>query len=128
MALLTELSLRIAQWLERSLSLSMSRLNSAAAFALAQISPDRTARLVAMTDGFSTEPLDGLAEKLINQGVPLEGLTTVNIDFMRMYRPQTNVVRRPVAGTSGTGISLVGHHEILIPLIAAAVISAGEGS
>jgi hypothetical protein len=56
-----------------------------------------------------------------NQGASLEGLTTVNIDFVRMYRPQTNVVARPVAGI-GTGISLVGHHEILIPLIAAAVI------
>ena len=38
-----------------------------------------------------------------NQGIALEGLTTVNIDFMRMYRPQTNVVTRPVAGTNGTG-------------------------
>ena len=57
-----------------------------------------------------------------NQGIPLDGLTTVNIDFLRMYRPQTNVVTRPVAGTSGQGISLVGHHEILIPLIASAVI------
>ena len=56
-----------------------------------------------------------------NQGIRLEGLTTVNIDFMRMYRPQTNVVARPVAGTGGTGITLVGHHEILIPLIAAAL-------
>ena len=56
-----------------------------------------------------------------NQGAPLEGLTTVNIDFVRLYRPQTNVVTRPVAGI-GTGISLVGHHEVLIPLIAAAVI------
>ena len=56
-----------------------------------------------------------------NQGTSLEGLTTVNIDFLRMYRAQTNVVTRPVAGI-GTGISLVGHHEILIPLIAAAVI------
>jgi hypothetical protein len=61
-----------------------------------------------------------------NQGVSLEGLTTVNIDFMRMYRPQTNVVTRPVAGTSGKGISLVGHHEILIPLIAAAVKEQGD--
>ena len=59
-----------------------------------------------------------------NQGVALEGLTTVNIDLLRMYRPQTNVVTRPVAGTGGTGISLVGHHEVLIPLIAAAVIEA----
>ena len=57
-----------------------------------------------------------------NQGVALEGLTTVDIDFVRMYRPQTNVVSRPVAGTNGVGISLVGHHEVLIPLIAAGVI------
>ena len=55
-----------------------------------------------------------------NTGASLEGLTTVNIDFMRMYRPQTNVVSRPVAGI-GKGYSLVGHHEILIPLIAAAL-------
>jgi hypothetical protein len=60
-----------------------------------------------------------------NAGVALHGLTTVNIDFLRMYRPQANVVRRPVAGTGGTGISLVGNHEILIPLIAAAVINTG---
>jgi hypothetical protein len=59
-----------------------------------------------------------------NQGASLEGLTTVNLDFVRMYRPQTNVVSRPIAGTGGVGISLVGHHEILIPLIAAAVIEA----
>jgi len=61
-----------------------------------------------------------------NQGVTLERITTVDIDFTRMYRPQTNVVTRPVAGTTGTGISLVGHHEILIPLIAAAVIESSE--
>jgi hypothetical protein len=60
-----------------------------------------------------------------NRGADLGGLTTINIDFLRMYRPQTNVVTRPVAGTDGVGISLVGHHEILIPLIAAAVIEAG---
>jgi hypothetical protein len=59
-----------------------------------------------------------------NSGTPLDGLTTVNIDFLRMYRPQTNVITRPVAGTGGAGISLVGHHEVLIPLIAAAVIEA----
>jgi hypothetical protein len=56
-----------------------------------------------------------------NQGADLSGLTTVNIDFMRHYRPLTNVVSRPVAGI-GTGISLVGHHEILLPLLAAAVL------
>ena len=62
-----------------------------------------------------------------NAGIALEGLTTVNVDFQRLYRPQTNVVTRPVAGTTGIGISLVGHHEVLIPLIAAAVIQADEG-
>jgi hypothetical protein len=55
-----------------------------------------------------------------NHGRSLDGLTTVNIDFMRMYRPQTNVVSRPVAGV-GKGYALVGHHEILIPLLAAAL-------
>ena len=33
-----------------------------------------------------------------NRGASLDGLTTVNLDFTRMYRPQTNVVSRPVAG------------------------------
>jgi hypothetical protein len=57
-----------------------------------------------------------------NRGVSLTGLTTVNLDFVRLYRPQTNVVTRPTAGI-GRGYSLVGHHEIMIPLLAAAVIS-----
>jgi hypothetical protein len=56
-----------------------------------------------------------------NRGIALDGLTTVNLDFVRLYRPQTNVVVRPVAGV-GKGYSLVGHHEILIPLIAAALV------
>jgi len=58
-----------------------------------------------------------------NRGIALAGLTTVNLDFLRSYRPQTNVVARPTAGT-GRGYSLVGHHEIMIPLLAAAVKSA----
>jgi hypothetical protein len=57
-----------------------------------------------------------------NTGRSLQGLTTVNIDFMRQYRAETNVVTRPVAGV-GKGYSLVGHHEILIPLLAAALDS-----
>lgn len=56
-----------------------------------------------------------------NRGATFDGLTTVNLDFLRLYRPQTNVVARPTA-TSGRGFSLVGHHEILIPLLAAALI------
>ena len=42
-----------------------------------------------------------------NQGRSLDGLTTVNLDFIRHYRAQTNVVSRPVAGI-GKGYSLVG--------------------
>jgi hypothetical protein len=55
-----------------------------------------------------------------NHGIALAALTTVDLDFARLYRPQTNVVMRPTAG-SGRGYSLVGHHEIMIPLLAAAV-------
>jgi hypothetical protein len=56
-----------------------------------------------------------------NQGRPLTDLTTVNLDFVRQYRPQTNVVTRPTKG-SGTGYSLTGHHELLLPLLAAVLI------
>jgi len=56
-----------------------------------------------------------------NRGVTFSNLTTVNLDFMRMYRPLTNVVARPTA-TSGKGYSFVGHHEIMIPLLGAALI------
>jgi hypothetical protein len=56
-----------------------------------------------------------------NRGIALAELTTVNLDFVRLYRPQTNVVARPTAGT-GRGYSLVGHHEIMIPMLAAAVV------
>ena len=56
-----------------------------------------------------------------NEGRSLASLTTVNLDFLRHYRPQTNVVSRPTAG-SGKGYSLTGHHELLIPLLAAALI------
>jgi hypothetical protein len=56
-----------------------------------------------------------------NRGIALAGLTTVNLDFIRSYRPQTNVVTRPTAG-SGRGYSLIGHHEIMIPLLAAALV------
>ncbi len=56
-----------------------------------------------------------------NDGRTLEGLTTVNLDFLRHYRTLTNVVSRPTAGT-GKGYSLTGHHELMLPLLAAALI------
>lgn len=58
-----------------------------------------------------------------NRGVSLDGLTTVNLDFIRGYRPTTNVVIRPTAGR-GRGYALVGHHELMIPWLAAAIIAA----
>jgi hypothetical protein len=59
-----------------------------------------------------------------NLGRGLEGLTTVTLDFAKLYRPQVNVVNRPTAGI-GRGFYLVGHHELLIPLLASALV---EGS
>jgi hypothetical protein len=58
-----------------------------------------------------------------NRGISLDGLTTVNFDFLRLYRAETNVVRRPVAGI-GKGYSFTGHHEIMLPLLAAGLKSA----
>jgi hypothetical protein len=56
----------------------------------------------------------------LNLGYSLEGLTTVNMDFIQHYRPRVNVVERPTDRT-GRGISLTGHHELLLPLLLAAV-------
>jgi hypothetical protein len=56
----------------------------------------------------------------INLGYPLKDFTTVNLDFIQHYRPTQNVVKRPVLGR-GNGYTLIGHHEILIPLIAAGI-------
>ncbi len=56
-----------------------------------------------------------------NLGYSLKDFTTVNLDFIKHYRPLTNVVARPTS-QGGAGINLVGHHEILLPLIAAGVI------
>ena len=58
-----------------------------------------------------------------NRGISLDGLVTVDLDFIRHYRPLTNVVQRPTVAT-GRGYSLTGHHEILIPLLAAALVEA----
>ena len=57
-----------------------------------------------------------------NLGNPLANFTTVNFDFLQHYRPRANVVERPHAGAGGKGYSITGHHEIMIPLLAAALI------
>jgi len=56
-----------------------------------------------------------------NLGHSVSRITTVNCDFIRQYRPQVNIVERPTR-LAGRGISLVGQHEVLIPLLAAGVI------
>jgi hypothetical protein len=56
-----------------------------------------------------------------NLGYTLRHFTTVNMDFVQHYRPNTNVVRRPTQG-GGKGFAITGHHEIMFPLLAAAVI------
>jgi hypothetical protein len=56
-----------------------------------------------------------------NLGYPLQAFTTANLDFIQHYRPTQNVLKRPVL-KSGQGISITGHHELMIPLLAAALI------
>jgi hypothetical protein len=54
-----------------------------------------------------------------NLGRSLDGLTTANLDFEQKYRGLLNVLQRPGA----EGVALTGHHEVLIPLLHAAVVA-----
>jgi hypothetical protein len=56
-----------------------------------------------------------------NLGHTVTNLTTANFDFIRHYRPATNVVHRPTL-EGGRGYNFTGHHELMIPLLAAAVL------
>jgi hypothetical protein len=55
----------------------------------------------------------------LNLGRDLSAMTTANLDMLRQYRAETNVVRRP----PGFGISLIGQHELLLPLLRMAVLA-----
>jgi hypothetical protein len=55
-----------------------------------------------------------------NTGRRLEHFTTANFDFIQHYRPTQNVVKRPTVG-GGRGFAFTGHHEIMVPLLAAAL-------
>ena len=57
-----------------------------------------------------------------NLGHPLAAFTTANFDFLQHYRPRVNVVERPHAGSGGAGYAITGHHELMVPLVAAALI------
>lgn len=56
-----------------------------------------------------------------NLGHQVKQFTTANFDFIRHYRPSTNVVHRPTL-EGGKGFNFTGHHELMLPLLAAAVI------
>jgi hypothetical protein len=56
-----------------------------------------------------------------NLGHTVDCFTTVNMDFIQHYRPQTNVVKRPTQ-QGGKGFQLTGHHEVMVPLLFAAVL------
>ena len=58
-----------------------------------------------------------------NLGKALKKITTVNMDFLPHYRPLTNVVKRPTQ-KGGKGYTLTGHHELMVPLLAGAVLEA----
>lgn len=51
-----------------------------------------------------------------NLGYAVKNFVTANFDMIQHYRPNQNVVTRPVM-SGGAGYSITGHHEILIPLL-----------
>lgn len=57
-----------------------------------------------------------------NKGVALKDISTAVFDFHHHYRPHENVVKRPL-GEKGRGLYFIGHHEIMIPLLAASLHS-----
>jgi len=57
-----------------------------------------------------------------NLGNPLANFTTVNLDFLQHYRPRVNVVERPHTKSGGRGYAITGHHELMLPLLAAVLI------
>jgi hypothetical protein len=61
-----------------------------------------------------------------NLGHPLGRFTTANFDFLQHYRPRVNVVERPHAQSGGKGYAITGHHELMIPLLAAALIERAQ--
>lgn len=55
-----------------------------------------------------------------NLGADLDRMVTANLDMIRHYRPQMNVIERPVA--PGMGHEVCGQHEVLLPLLRQALI------
>ena len=60
-----------------------------------------------------------------NLGHKVTHFTTANFDMIQHYRPHVNVVSRPVM-PGGKGYAITGHHEIMIPLLASAIMEAAH--
>jgi hypothetical protein len=64
-----------------------------------------------------------------NLGVQLQAITTANFDFIQHYRSLQNVVKRPTSapakkgGEISRGFAITGHHELLLPLVAAGLLA-----
>ena len=56
-----------------------------------------------------------------NMGFHVDNFTTANFDMTQHYRPLQNVVKRPTSGVS-RGLTITGHHEIMLPLLAAGIL------
>ena len=61
-----------------------------------------------------------------NLGHHVDNFTTANFDMQQHYRPLQNVVKRPTSG-SGKGYTITGHHEIMLPLLAAGILDRVKG-
>jgi hypothetical protein len=59
----------------------------------------------------------------VNRGASLEALTTVNVDQIQHYRPRVNMLERPTRAAGARGLALTGHHEVLVPLLAQAILA-----
>ena len=62
-----------------------------------------------------------------NLGHEVRHFTTANFDFIRHYRPSVNVVQRPTL-EGGKGYHFTGHHELMLPLLAAALLDACDAN
>ncbi len=60
-----------------------------------------------------------------NLGHDVADFATANLDMLRHYRTEENVLRRPTSGR-GRAYALTGHHEIQVPLLAAAITLAAK--
>ena len=56
-----------------------------------------------------------------NRGYRVQNITTANMDFIQHYRPRENVLIRPT-NLGGRFFAITGHHEIMVPLLAAMII------